>query len=157
LPDGRTSQFARTSEGDAVQKPDCIFCKIATGAIPSLCVLDTPDSFAFLDIGPLAPGHALLIPKQHFESILDVPEAALQMLTSHLSPLARAIMQVTGATGVNLLQNTAESAGQLVMHLHFHLIPRRSGDGLGFRWNARKYAAGEGEAVQSGILNELRR
>ena len=138
-----------------MQKSDCIFCKIATGAIPSLRVLDSPDSFAFLDIGPLAPGHTLLIPKQHFESILDVPEATLQKVTAHLSPLAGAIMRVSGATGVNLLQNTGESAGQLVMHLHFHLIPRRPKDGLGFLWNARKYAAGEGEAVQAAIVNEL--
>ena len=140
-----------------MQKPDCIFCKIASGAIPSLRILDTADSFAFLDIGPLAPGHALLIPKQHFEGVLDVPPEVLHSLTSHLSPLARAIMRATGATGLNVLQNTGESAGQLVQHLHFHLIPRRVGDGLGFRWNARKYAAGEVEAVSAAILNELRK
>ncbi|HVP12530.1 MAG TPA: HIT family protein [Phycisphaerae bacterium] len=139
-----------------MQKSDCIFCRIATGAIPSLRILDTPDSFAFLDVGPLAPGHALLIPKQHSESILDVPEDVLHAVTAHLSPLARAIMRATGATGMNVLQNTGESGGQLVLHLHFHLIPRRSGDNLGFRWNARKYSAGEGEAVQTAILNELR-
>jgi histidine triad (HIT) family protein len=140
-----------------MQRPDCIFCKIASGAIPSLRILDTPDAFAFLDIGPLAPGHALLIPRQHFESILDVPPDAIRTLTSHLSPLARAILKATGATGLNVLQNTGESAGQLVQHLHFHLIPRRSHDGLGFIWNARKYAAGEAEAVQAAILNELRK
>jgi histidine triad (HIT) family protein len=140
-----------------VQKADCIFCKIASGAIPSLRVLDTPDAIAFLDIGPLAPGHALLIPKQHFDSILDVPDEALHTLTSHLPPLGRAIMRATGATGLNVLQNTGESGGQLVFHLHFHLIPRRPGDSLGFRWNSRKYAAGEGEAVQTAILNELRK
>jgi histidine triad (HIT) family protein len=140
-----------------VQKADCVFCKIASGVIPSLRVLDTPDSLAFLDIGPLAPGHALLIPKQHYESIIDVPEEVLRTLTSHLSPLARAILRVTGATGLNVLQNTGASSGQLVFHLHFHLIPRRSGDDLGFLWNARKYGVGEGEGVQAAILNELRK
>lgn len=139
-----------------MQKADCVFCKIASGAIPSLRILETEEVLAFLDISPLAPGHVLLIPRQHYQSILDVPSASLAEITSQLPRLSRAIMKVSGAAGLNILQNTGESAGQAVPHLHFHIIPRRAGDRLGFRWNAGKYAAGEGEAVQARILTELK-
>ena len=134
---------------------DCIFCKIGRGDIPSLRVLETPDLLAFLDIGPLAPGHTLLIPKRHHESVLDVPPDVLARLTSALPPLAGSVLRASGATGLNILQNTGRSAGQVVPHLHFHLIPRREGDSLGFLWNASKYAPGEGEAVQARIIREL--
>jgi histidine triad (HIT) family protein len=138
-----------------MQKPDCVFCKIASGIIPALKVLDTPDSVAFLDVAPLAPGHTLLIPRDHHDSILDVPPAVLHAVTAHLPRLAGAILRLTGATGLNVLQNTGGSSGQAVFHLHFHLIPRRSRDGLGFRWNTRKYAPGEGEALQTKLLNAM--
>lgn len=140
-----------------MQKADCIFCKIASGAIPSLHVLETPDCLAFLDTGPLSPGHTLLISRQHHDSILDVPADVLAALTGEIPRLAAALLNLTGATGLNLLQNTGQSAGQAVFHLHIHLIPRRDGDRLGFRWNTTKYGPGEGEAIQARILNELKR
>jgi histidine triad (HIT) family protein len=134
---------------------DCVFCKIATGEIPSIRLLDSPAVLAFLDIGPLAPGHTLLIPKQHHESILDVPPPILAVLTAELPRLAGAILRATGAPGLNILQNTGRPAGQAVFHLHFHLIPRREGDRLGFRWAAGAYAPGEAELVRSKIVAEL--
>ncbi len=139
-----------------MQLDDCIFCRIAMGAIPALRVLDTPRIMAFLDIGPLAPGHTLLISKHHHDSILDAPPDLLNDLTSEIPRLAAAILKATGATGLNVLQNTGQSAGQAVFHLHIHLVPRREGDGLGFRWNTTKYGPAEGEAVQARILNELK-
>lgn len=135
---------------------NCVFCKIAAGEIPALRVLEARDAVAFLDIGPLAPGHLLLIPKRHYQSILDVPPAALAELTSHLPILAQAILRVTGATGLNILQSTGESSGQAVFHLHFHLIPRISGDKLGYRWNAGSYSPGQGEGLQSQIVDALK-
>ncbi len=134
---------------------DCIFCKIASGEIPSLRVFEDADSLAFLDIGPLSSGHALLIPKQHFTSILDIPPDVLASLTSNLPMLARALKKVTGATGMNILQNTGESAGQAVFHLHIHLIPRTKGDGLGYRWNAGSYGEGEAQSLQAEIIQQL--
>ncbi|MBN2563119.1 MAG: HIT family protein [Phycisphaerae bacterium] len=134
----------------------CIFCKIAAGEIPSCRVLESPDFLAFLDVTPLAPGHALLIPKRHYESILDVPGEVLAAIAAHLPKLAGAIMRATGASGMNVLQNTGRCSGQAVFHLHFHLIPRREGDGLGFRWNTVGYAEGEAEAMESKIIAELR-
>jgi histidine triad (HIT) family protein len=136
---------------------DCIFCKIACGEIPCAKVHETPDFLAFLDIGPLAPGHTLLIPKRHFTGILDVPPDVLARVTAALPGLAKAIMHVSGATGLNVLQNTGASSGQAVPHLHFHLIPRQDGDNLGYRWNAGTYAAGRATEIQAKIVEALNR
>lgn len=133
----------------------CIFCKIAAGDIPCLRVMESSDALAYLDISPLAAGHTLLIPKKHFEGILDVPVDLAGSLARQVPKLAAAIMRATGATGLNVLQNTGQSSGQSVFHFHIHLIPRREGDGLGFRWNAGTYAEREGEAVLSKIRAEL--
>jgi histidine triad (HIT) family protein len=134
---------------------NCIFCKIASGQIPSLRVFESEDALAFLDIAPLAPGHTLLIPKTHCSSLLEVSPEMLSRLTAHLPALGSAILNSTGATGLNVLQNSGESSGQAVFHLHFHLIPRVSDDGLGFRWNAGAYAAGEAESMQKHIKSSL--
>src|SRR5262245_26557110 len=105
-------------------EPNCVFCKIASGSIPSLKLLETDEALAFLDIGPLAHGHALIIPKKHYRDIRDAPPEVVASMASLLPRLSRAILAVTGATGLNILQNTGESSGQAVFHLHFHLIPR---------------------------------
>ncbi len=135
---------------------DCIFCKIASGEIPSYRVLETGDAVAFLDISPLAPGHTLLIPKVHCESILDAPVDVVRSLAAELPGLAASIMQATGATGLNVLQNSGKSSGQAVFHLHIHLIPRREDDRLGYRWNAGAYAEGDAEAMLAKIVGNLR-
>jgi len=110
---------------------------------------------AFLDVNPLAPGHTLLIPKAHFADIRDVPGDLLGRILCAATPLTRAIMSATGATGLNLLQNTGAVAGQAVFHIHFHLIPRKDGDGLGFRWNAGSYDAGRIDELLGAIKAEL--
>jgi len=133
----------------------CIFCKIASGEIPSLRVLETPEAVAFLDIGPLTPGHLLLIPKKHYESVLEAPPEEMARLAALLPRLAAALKGCTGAEGLNILHNAGASAGQAVFHLHIHLIPRRDGDGLGYRWNAGKYPAGEGEAWRDRLSKAL--
>ncbi len=139
-----------------MHQPDCIFCKIARGEIPAFRVLETDDLLAFLDVGPLAEGHTLLIPKGHFRDIRDLPPETLAKIAVELPPLAAAVMRATGATGLNLLHNTGATSGQAVFHFHVHLIPRAEGDGLGYRWNARRYEPGRGELLQSRILGELR-
>lgn len=139
-----------------MQDSDCIFCKIAQGEIPALRLWETDACLAFLDVAPLARGHVLLIPKQHFQDIRDIPADVFCSLTSQLPALAAAVVRATNATGLNLLQNTGRSSGQAVFHLHFHLIPRTEGDGLGYRWNAGDYESGQAEEVQSRILEELR-
>ena len=134
---------------------DCVFCKIIGGSIPALKILETADALAFLDINPLAHGHCLLVPKRHVQGILDVPADSLAGLIAPLPRLAKALLQATDASGLNILQNTGESSGQAVFHLHFHLIPRIDGDKLGYRWNAGAYASGEGERLRDRLIDEL--
>lgn len=135
--------------------PSCIFCKIIAGEIPCMRVFETDDLLSFLDIGPLAEGHLLVIPKQHYERLEDMPTGAVAAVTQHLPRLGKALMQVTGAAGYNVLQNNGKTSGQVVMHVHFHLIPRVAGDGLGYRWNASEYPEGRGEQLQQQILATL--
>lgn len=135
--------------------PDCIFCKIARGLIPALKVWKSEHAVAFLDTGPLADGHTLVIPKNHYRDLRDTPAEVLCSLVTILPRLADAVMRATDATGLNLLQNTGRSSGQAVFHIHFHLIPRTEDDGLGYRWNAGTYGEGGAEAMRSRIIQEL--
>ena len=121
---------------------DCVFCKIAAGEIPSASVYQDETVFSFLDVGPLAEGHLLVIPRDHFSLLADVPVEICTGVASVVPLLGRALLEVTGAEGFNLLCNQGSVAGQVVPHVHFHLIPRRAGDGLGYRWNAGEYSEG---------------
>lgn len=135
---------------------DCIFCKIASGQIPSARVMESDDAVAFLDVNPLAEGHTLLIPRRHFTDLRDVPADLLARILASAPILVDALMKATGATGVNVLQNTGTSAGQAVFHLHFHFIPRTDGDSLGFRWNAGSYPPGRADEVLAAVRAVLR-
>ena len=117
---------------------DCIFCKIAAGDIPSTRVFEDGRCLAFMDIGPISPGHTLLIPKAHYEMIHQMPADEAAHLASHIPALAAAVRKAVGAEGINILQNNGRCSGQEVFHVHVHLIPRWPGDGLGFRWPAKK-------------------
>lgn len=110
--------------------PDCIFCKIVAGDIPCAKVYESETVLAFLDIAPVNAGHALVLPKAHHATLMDVPGELGADLTKALSAVGKAVMEATGADGLNLMQNNYEAAGQLVHHVHFHLIPRHSDDGL---------------------------
>jgi histidine triad (HIT) family protein len=134
---------------------DCIFCKIASGALPAMVVFEDADAMAFLDIAPLAPGHTLLIPKKHYRRITDMTAPTVSALSAHLPRLAAAVVSETNASGLNILQNNGEVSGQSVDHVHFHLIPRTEGDGLGYRWNAGRYASGQAEALLTRIRTAL--
>jgi len=135
---------------------DCIFCRIVQGEIPSAKVYEDENCFAFLDIGPLSWGHTLVIPKKHFEHITEMSAKELAALASVLPKLSAAVIEVTDAEGLNVLQNNGAVAGQAVAHLHFHLIPRHAGDGLGYRWNAKRYPEGAMEKYHRRLLDALK-
>lgn len=120
----------------------CIFCRIIAGEIPSRKVFESDHVLAFLDIGPLSEGHLLIIPKVHVSQLVDLPDADAAELGRVVPRLGRALLSVTGSDGLNLLVNNGASAGQEVMHCHWHLIPRVSGDDLGYRWLAGNYPEG---------------
>jgi histidine triad (HIT) family protein len=127
---------------------DCLFCQIAAGQGGSGVVLRTQDCLAFLDHRPLFPGHVLLIPKEHIETLGDLPPNLVEPLFAAAQVLAKAMEQALGAEGSFVAVNNRIS--QSVPHLHVHVVPRRKGDGLrGFFWPRGKYKEGEMEAVRS--------
>jgi len=125
---------------------NCIFCKIIAAEVPAAVVYEDDSILAFLDIGPLADGHLLVIPLEHYTRLTDVPPERCAQMASVLPFLGRAVLEVTKSEGFNVLLNQGAVAGQAVPHIHFHIIPRRKDDQLGYRWKAGKYP--EGRASQ---------
>lgn len=107
---------------------NCIFCKIIAGEIPSYKVYEDDNVFAFLDITPATKGHTLIIPKQHYENILDIPETVLEKISTIAKKLALKFEPKLNADGFNLIQSSKEAAQQEVMHFHMHLLPRYKTD-----------------------------
>ena len=134
---------------------DCIFCKMVAGEIPVVKVYEAESVLAFLDIGPVSDGHTLVIPKQHFEKLHDCPPELLGEVASRLGKIAAAVAAAMGSEGYNLLCNNGRAAGQLIEHLHFHIIPRNVGDGVFDRWPAYKYPDGKIEALAEAIRKNL--
>jgi histidine triad (HIT) family protein len=108
----------------------CIFCKIANGEIPCAKVFEGDRMIAFLDISPVNTGHTLVIPKEHFETMLDLPEELLAELTSTTKMVSSMVKNATKAHGFNIMMNNYEAAGQVVPHAHVHIVPRFKDDGL---------------------------
>jgi histidine triad (HIT) family protein len=135
---------------------DCIFCKIASGQIGAMKVLEDDACLAFMDIGPLAAGHLLLIPKTHAETLDELSADQAAAMLRHLPALVAAVQRATGCEGVNVLQNNGRIAHQVVMHVHVHIIPRRSGDEFYFNWPAGKYPPGQAEELLGKIKAQLR-
>ncbi|MBC8218346.1 MAG: HIT family protein [Planctomycetes bacterium] len=134
---------------------DCIFCKMVTGQIPVAKIYEDEIVLAFLDIGPISDGHALVIPKQHFEKLHDCPPEMLGQVAWRLGKIAGAVAAAMGSEGYNLLCNNGRAAGQLIEHLHFHIIPRNAGDGVFRRWPSYKYPEGKIEAIAASISKIL--
>nr|WP_027870458.1 HIT family protein [[Eubacterium] cellulosolvens] len=113
---------------------DCIFCKIAAGEIPSATIYEDEDFRVILDLGPATKGHALILPKQHYADITEMPEE----LTAKAFVLAKKIVtfmkDALPSDGYNIVQNNGEAAGQTVFHFHIHLIPRYKNDHAGVGW-----------------------
>lgn len=109
---------------------DCIFCKIARGEIKSEKIMESGNFFAVYDINPKAKGHALIIPKKHFVTLLDIPNNLGGELLEFEKKLAGRLMDEKYGDGFNIIMNNLEAAGQIVMHAHIHIVPRKEGDGL---------------------------
>jgi histidine triad (HIT) family protein len=133
----------------------CIFCKIVAGQIPSTKIYEDQAVFAFLDVNPVSDGHTLVVPKEHFEKLHDCPAEVLTKAAVPLGKIAKAVCDATDAEGYNVLCNNGKSAGQLVGHLHFHIIPRRGNDGVFDKWPAYKYEPGKIEQIGRKICENL--
>jgi len=134
---------------------DCIFCKMVAGQIPVTKIYEDQVILAFLDIGPVSDGHTLVIPRKHFEKLHDCPEELLAQVGSRLGKVAKAVAAGMNSQGYNVLCNNGRAAGQLVEHLHFHIIPRNSGDGVFDRWPAYEYEQGKIEVIAAKIRENL--
>ncbi len=120
-----------------------IFDKILDGEIPCHKLYEDEQVLAFLDIGPLSTGHALVIPKERKAYLHELSDASAAAIGRVLPRLARAILEVTGAQAYNVLQNNGAAAHQEVLHVHFHIIPREEERGLGIVWKSGSLPNGE--------------
>ncbi len=114
---------------------DCIFCKIIREEIPCFKVYEDEYTLSFLDINPIAPGHALVIPKFHTPNIYQAPAEWLGHTMATVSRVARAVDASVSPGGINILQANGPGAAQSVFHIHFHIIPREADDGLTMNWD----------------------
>jgi len=132
----------------------CLFCSIVSGEIPAAIVYEDEDTLVFLDHRPLFPGHSLVIPRKHFETLSDLPGELVGKFFGDVQLLARAVEKSMGAEGTFVAMNNKIS--QSVPHLHVHVVPRRKKDGLkGFFWPRTKYKDGELEEVSKLISSTI--
>lgn len=113
---------------------NCIFCKIMSGDIPSTTLYEDDDVKVIFDIGPATRGHALVIPKEHYANVFEIPEELLAKAYIVAKKVAAVLKELTGCEGMNILQNNGELAGQSVFHLHIHIIPRYKDDTANIKW-----------------------
>jgi histidine triad (HIT) family protein len=135
----------------------CTFCDVVSGQIRSVIVFEDQDCLGFLDQRPLFPGHSLLVPKRHFETLIDLPDKLVNSLFSSAKLLTSAVQNACHAEGSFVAINNKVS--QSVPHLHVHIVPRRKGDGLkGFFWPRFPYRSEEDkQAIAQAIRDELAR
>lgn len=135
-------------------KENCIFCKIANGIIPSATIYEDRYFRVILDISPANMGHALILPKDHFDHVYDMdPEIAGKVFVL-AARVAKALKEELQCDGINILQNNGEAAGQTVFHFHMHIIPRYTGDSVHVEWQ-QKETDSDSLAALSNRLNEL--
>jgi histidine triad (HIT) family protein len=130
---------------------NCIFCKIINKEIPIHKVYEDGNVLAFLDINPASPGHTLVIPKNHYANLEELPDPEAGLIMAVARKVGANLLSGLGAAGYNLIQSNGAAAGQEVLHFHLHVIPRGPGDGLKF-WKPQKYELGQAED----ILNKIK-
>jgi len=135
----------------------CIFCRIVAVELPAAVVYEDDVVVAFLDINPLADGHLLIVPREHLAQLTELSADKCGRLFSCVPKLGRALLNVTGAAGFNVLVNSGQVAGQVVPHVHLHLIPRVAADDLGYRWHAKHYAPNRAPELAGAFQQALAR
>lgn len=130
---------------------NCIFCKIANGEIPSKTLYEDDKFRVILDLGPATKGHALILPKEHYADLYELPDETAVEVMKLAKKLAAQMTERLGCEGFNLVQNNGELAGQTVFHFHMHLIPRYKEDGQKIGWKPQEVSQEELEAVREQI------
>ena len=134
---------------------DCLFCQIIAGQIPSTKVAESDNVIAILDINPVNPGHTLIIPKKHSTDLLDAGDEILKEMILFTKRVAQAVLGGLGYDAFNLELNNGQIAGQIIPHLHWHIVPRTADDGLK-HWPGSKYEDGEAEKVAEKIREQIK-
>lgn len=134
---------------------NCIFCKIAAGEIPSTTLYEDQDFRVILDLGPASKGHALILPKEHYANIYEIPDELAAKAIVLAKKMAGAMTRALKCDGFNIVQNNGEPAGQTVFHFHMHLIPRYEDDQVGLTWNPGSLTEEDKEEVLRKVTAEL--
>ena len=135
-----------------MKKDDCIFCKIANGEIPSKTLYEDDAFRVILDLGPATKGHALILPKDHYANLYELPDETAAKVMQLAKKMATQMTEKLGCDGFNLVQNNGETAGQTVFHFHMHLIPRYENDGQKIGWNPGSPTQEELEEIKNTIV-----
>ena len=135
-----------------MKKDDCIFCKIANGEIPAKTLYEDDMFRVILDLGPATKGHALILPKDHYANLFELPDEACGDVMKLAKKMATRMTERLHADGFNIIQNNFEAAGQTVMHYHLHLIPRYVDDGQHILWNPTTVTQEELEKTMEEII-----
>ena len=130
---------------------DCIFCKIANGEIPSTTIYEDEDFRVILDLGPAAPGHALILPKEHFRDLCELDESIAAKVLPLAGRVGSAMKRALGCVGFNVVQNNGAAAGQTVFHFHVHIIPRYENGPAMVTWEPQKSTPEELSRVGSSL------
>lgn len=133
----------------------CVFCRIIGNEIPSNVLYEDEDFKVILDNGPATKGHAILLPKRHFSNLFEMDNHTATKLFPVVVKVAKAMKSALSCSGLNLLQNNGEVAGQTVFHFHLHLIPRYTEDDLNFSWDTVEYKEGEEANLANMVRNKL--
>lgn len=131
---------------------NCIFCKIAAGEIPSATLYEDEDFRVILDLGPASKGHALILPKQHYANLYELPDELAEKVIRLAKKMVIAMTKALQCDGFNVVQNNGEAAGQTVFHFHMHLIPRYKDDHAGVTWTPGKLT----DEVRDEVLAKVR-
>jgi len=132
---------------------DCIFCRIVAGELPSTRIAETDTVLAFLDIGPIVKGHTLVIPKAHYDPLPALPVELLADVIAVVQRVGKAQLEALGADGFNVVQSNGACAGQVVPHVHFHVVPRFTNDGHHWNWKTVGYT---GDSERDTIAGRIR-
>ncbi len=137
-----------------MKNDNCIFCKIAAGEIPSKTLYEDKQFRVILDISPATRGHALILPKEHYANLYELPEDMAGNVMKLAKKMASVLTEKLKCDGLNLVQNNGEMAGQTVFHFHLHLIPRYENDGQQLGWKEGNSTAEELEEIKNTIIGE---
>ena len=133
-------------------KEDCIFCKLANGVFPTNSIYEDDRFKVILDNGPATKGHALVLPKEHYDNLFEIPDDVLAGAAVVAKKVAGTMKEKLACDGLNLVQNNGEAAGQTVMHFHLHIIPRYENDGQHILWKPTSPSAEELEKIRDTIV-----